>query len=305
MAQRIIPAAQLKTVSKVPDSKDTIKFKLATQEIIYIVDMFRDTLHLLVKTPNNPFIAPVNIEIIQSFMKRVGYHGIVDKCLYNGDYDSSRDNDFGCILTDEIRATDDYKETTPRAHRTPTLIAASPQEKKRKQSTRETSSPIKSLKVTIKQNWIEPGSYKEYPKHVDDDDENVEEKKDDEMGSLENRTKKMQTPIPTPPRSHRIYISSDDIIDVQTSRIYDQGHGKKIATNDLIEANLKRDVTDSVIQERDAFQSKVPALISKELDAQAPKIIEELFKIYVQNNVIQVHPTTTSSTATTSSADLP
>ncbi|GJX05156.1 hypothetical protein Tco_0191072 [Tanacetum coccineum] len=32
-----------KTCSKVPETKDTIKFKLDIQEITYIVDMFRDT----------------------------------------------------------------------------------------------------------------------------------------------------------------------------------------------------------------------------------------------------------------------
>ncbi|GJS05001.1 hypothetical protein Tco_0321509 [Tanacetum coccineum] len=53
-----------KTVSKVPDTKDTIRFKLDTQEIVYTVDMFRDTLKLPVETPYNPFIVPVNIEII-------------------------------------------------------------------------------------------------------------------------------------------------------------------------------------------------------------------------------------------------
>nr|GEY64712.1 hypothetical protein [Tanacetum cinerariifolium] len=41
--------------------------------------------------------------------------------------------------------------TTPKAHRTPILTAASPQGKKRKQSVRETSSPRKSFQVTIKQ----------------------------------------------------------------------------------------------------------------------------------------------------------
>ncbi|GJS97872.1 hypothetical protein Tco_0819042 [Tanacetum coccineum] len=81
------------------------------------------------------------------------------------------------FLTAEIRATDDYKEyetvfvgvdvlmnqpqpvvstqgthrNTPRAHRTPTLTAASPQGKKRKQQAGEISSPRKSLKVTIRQ----------------------------------------------------------------------------------------------------------------------------------------------------------
>ncbi|GKD21542.1 hypothetical protein Tco_1223245 [Tanacetum coccineum] len=57
------------------------------QEIIYIVDMFRDTLQQPVETPDNPFVAPVNIEVIQSFMQTVGYQGIVNK--YN-DYLSRR-----------------------------------------------------------------------------------------------------------------------------------------------------------------------------------------------------------------------
>ncbi|GJV04673.1 hypothetical protein Tco_1338242 [Tanacetum coccineum] len=72
-----------KIVRKVPDTKDTIIFKLDSQEIIYTVDMFRDTLQLPVETPDNPFIAPVNIEIIESFMNRVGYQGVVDKDFMN------------------------------------------------------------------------------------------------------------------------------------------------------------------------------------------------------------------------------
>ncbi|GJZ25795.1 hypothetical protein Tco_0570048 [Tanacetum coccineum] len=52
---------------------------LDSQEIIYTVDMFRDTLRLPVETLNNLIIAPVNIEIIESFMNRVGYQGVVDK----------------------------------------------------------------------------------------------------------------------------------------------------------------------------------------------------------------------------------
>ncbi|GJX03817.1 hypothetical protein Tco_0189733 [Tanacetum coccineum] len=81
------------------------------------------------------------------------------------------------FLTKEISTTNDYKKyetvfvgldvpmsqpqlvvfnqgthrTTTKAHRTPTLTTVSPQGKKRKQSAGETSSPNKSLKVTIKQ----------------------------------------------------------------------------------------------------------------------------------------------------------
>ncbi|GJX41418.1 hypothetical protein Tco_0256408 [Tanacetum coccineum] len=304
------------------------------------------------ETPDNLFFAPVNKEIIESFMHTVGYQGVVDKvnafytkflaqpwqtmfkvfnrCLttrtsghdqtkinilqlfhvvvnrtnvdyvallwwdfmnckfpsihsrLEEDYDSIKDDIplvsvytmgnvtvrgmliLDAFLTKEIHATDDYKgyemvfvnvvvpmnqpqlvvstqgthRSTHRAHRTPTLTTASPQGKKKKQSAGETSSPQKSLKVTIKQKQvvegekdkesyadkfaasmihndddfrdrIELGSHKEYLEVIDDDDDNEEEKKDDEMGSLENRTEKMQTPIPRTPRFPRINLSSD------------------------------------------------------------------------------------------------
>ncbi|GJY42396.1 hypothetical protein Tco_0429666 [Tanacetum coccineum] len=51
----------------------------ATIDFIYTVDMFRDILHLPVETPENPFVAPVNIATIEAFMNRVGYQGVVDK----------------------------------------------------------------------------------------------------------------------------------------------------------------------------------------------------------------------------------
>ncbi|GJX16749.1 hypothetical protein Tco_0217581 [Tanacetum coccineum] len=76
------------------------------------------------------------------------------------------------------------------------------------------------------------------------------------------------------------------------------------ATDDLIENNLKPSIAATIIEDRDAFRSEIPNLVSQESNAQAPKIIEELFKNCVQSNVIQVHPTTTTSTETTSSTDL-
>ncbi|GJS57565.1 hypothetical protein Tco_0652349 [Tanacetum coccineum] len=300
-------------------------------------------------------------------------------------------------LTIEIRATNDFKEyemvfrnivvpvnqpqpvgstqgthrTTPRAYRTPTLTIASPQGKKRKQNARDTSSPQKSLKVTIKQKHviegekdvesyankfvasmihddvddsrdrIEPGSHNEHPKVVVDDDDNKEEKKyekeGDEMGKLKDTVSlSPATTSKDPHKERRIsnkyshllgalhrmcrcqkYMIRDIECKCVTTNEFWKVHGKvdqvlyeivhqlaERATNDLIKENLKRVVADTVIQERDAFQAEVPALISKEFDAQAPQIIEELFKNYVQNNVIQVHPTTTTSTKTTLSANL-
>ncbi|GJW14642.1 hypothetical protein Tco_0018775 [Tanacetum coccineum] len=52
---------------------------LDTQEITYIVDMFRATLQLPVETLENPFVVPATIEIIKSFMHTVSYQGVVDK----------------------------------------------------------------------------------------------------------------------------------------------------------------------------------------------------------------------------------
>ncbi|GJX20531.1 retrovirus-related pol polyprotein from transposon TNT 1-94 [Tanacetum coccineum] len=336
--------AEYKIVSKVPDTKDTIKFKLDTQEILYTLNMFRDTLNFPVKTPDNPFIVPVNIKVIESFMQTVGYQGVVDKvsafylkflaqpwqtifkvfnrCLttsisvhdqtkisilqlfhvvvnrINVDYAALLWWDFiNCVfqkkdplftkllisdlmkkfhpfLKDLMRiiipsrmiffvSTQGTHRTTPRAHRTPTLTAASPQGKKRKQSAEETKDEIDKMvegdedeesyasefvdsmlndDVDDFDTRIEPGSHKENPEVVDDDDVNDKEKQDEskddnvkktddavkekdnddhtdhalvrtqEMGSLENRTEKIQTLIPTPNRSFRKDLSLNKTI---------------------------------------------------------------------------------------------
>ncbi|GJZ39970.1 hypothetical protein Tco_0586533, partial [Tanacetum coccineum] len=217
----------------------------------------------------------------------------------------------------------------------------SPQGKKRKQSDGETSLLQKSIKVTIRQKQvvegekdkesyadkfaasmihnhdddfgdrIETGSHKEHPEVVDDDDDNQEEKKDDEMGSLENMTEKMQTPIPITPRSPMIILSSDKNINQEltvtvspsTTTSSKDPHKKRHISNKyshlpgalrkmcrsqgykirdkerkFLTRNLKRVVADTIIQERDAFQA--------------------------EHNVIQVHPTITTSTDTTLLADL-
>ncbi|GJU09749.1 hypothetical protein Tco_1132145 [Tanacetum coccineum] len=72
-------ATLLWTVSKVPGLEETIKFMLNTQQFVYTVDMFRDILQLLVETLENPFVAPLNMETIETFINRVDYQGVVDK----------------------------------------------------------------------------------------------------------------------------------------------------------------------------------------------------------------------------------
>nr|GEY13986.1 hypothetical protein [Tanacetum cinerariifolium] len=149
--------------------------------------------------------------------------------------------------------------------------------KKGKRAARETSSPIQSLKIRIKQqkpptitplppsddqeleerllkedieklvdeneestanefadtvllsdedssDRLEPQSHKEKSKNINDDDDDVEKKDDDDdhtdhvlirtrrTGSSEIRVAKMQTPIPSPPRSFRNVLSLDKAI---------------------------------------------------------------------------------------------
>ncbi|GJW76101.1 hypothetical protein Tco_0137783 [Tanacetum coccineum] len=168
------------------------------------------------------------LEIPQSIKE--DYHSINDDILLVSVYTIRDVRVRGMLipdefLTEETRATDDFKESTPSAHRTPT-ITASPQGK-RKQSAGESSSPLKSLKITIRQQKVverekdeddskdrlEPESHKDKPENIDDDDEKYIEKVDEEeggeTGSLETRTEEMQTPIPTTLRSPRTILSSD------------------------------------------------------------------------------------------------
>ncbi|GJS65219.1 retrotransposon protein, putative, ty1-copia subclass [Tanacetum coccineum] len=299
---------------------------LDTEKFTYNVDMLHDTLHLLVETLENPFVAPVNIQTIEALMKRVGYQGVVDKlsAFYMKNLAQPWQTMFkiplvsvyttgnvliremlipDAFLTEEIRATDDFKEyeavfmnevapmnqlksvvstqgmhrSTPRAHRTPTLTA-SPQGKKRKQSVRESNSPQKSLKITIRQQKVvevekddddskdrlEPESHKENPKHFDDDDdeEKVDEMKDAEMGSLETRTEEMHTQIPTTPRSPRKILSLDK--------------------------NIDQELTDTALT----------LIVTTSKDPLSKGRISSKY------SHLLVHPTTTTSTETTSSADL-
>nr|GEY44998.1 hypothetical protein [Tanacetum cinerariifolium] len=146
-----------RTVSKVPGPKETIKFMLIPQRIEEDYHSIKD-----------------DIPLVSVYTTRdVRVRGMLISDAF---------------LTEEIHVTNYFKE----AHRTPTFIA-SPQGKKRKQIVGESSSLHKSLKITIRQqkvvesekdddseNRLEPGSHKENPEHIDDDDEKDKEKVDEE-----------------------------------------------------------------------------------------------------------------------------
>ncbi|GJT14218.1 integrase, catalytic region, zinc finger, CCHC-type containing protein [Tanacetum coccineum] len=417
-----VPAVYLQqfwqTVSKVPNTKDTIKFKLNSQEIVYIVDMFRSTLNLPVETTEKPFIKPARMKFIQPFMQIVRYQGVVDKKkdvityprftkliiadlikkfdsipqILEEEYHSIKDDiplvsvyTIGNVtirgmlipdefITDEICAIKEYKEyvkvfvgvEVPMIQPQPvdeiakatllslalhkTAIAAEAQENVAKVQEKLEEEDISKMvegeddEESYASDFadsmlnddddsgtmIEPGSHKEHLKFVDDDDDDETEKekkhdnkndekanddeKKDETGSMETRKEKirqgymiqhMEKKYVTDREFWKVHGKVDKVLHEIIPQIAEK------ATDYLIEGNMKRVVADIVIQERDALQAEVPALVLKEFADQAPQIIEEHFKSYVSNNVIQVHPTTNvlkrkfekSSTSTTSCKD--
>ncbi|GJU95092.1 hypothetical protein Tco_1319848 [Tanacetum coccineum] len=274
------------------------------------------------------FTKLIIVDLMNKFLKipkriKEDYHSIKDDIPLVSVYTTGDVRVRGMLIpnefmTEEIRATYDFKEyetmfmhvdvpinqsqpvistkgthtSTPRAHRTRTLTAI---EKEKDDDDSE--------------DRIEPESHKDNPEHVDDNDDKNDEKVDEEeggeMGSLETRTKETQTLIPTTPRSTRTNLSSSkEYYSGIDGYFLHQGVSQlaEKATKELIENNLKACIAATIIEDRDAFRSEVPDLVSQEFNAQAPKIIEELFKNYMQSNVLK-HKFEKSSTANTSYRD--
>ncbi|GJV85770.1 hypothetical protein Tco_1525668 [Tanacetum coccineum] len=151
-----------------------------------------------------------------------------------------------------------------------------------------------------------PESHKENPETVDDDDdddkeENKDDKKDDDNDDDDNDD-----------HTHHTLVKDQELTatvsPTPATTSQDRSKTRRVSSKykHISRAlhRMCRRQADIIIQERDAFQAEVPALISKEFVDHAPKINEELFKIHMNNNVIQVQPTTSASTSTTTSVDL-
>ncbi|GJR15949.1 hypothetical protein Tco_0798601 [Tanacetum coccineum] len=179
---------------------------------------------------------------------------------------------------------------------------------KRKQIAGESSSPQKSLKITIKQKQIvekddddfedriEPESHKDNPKVIDDDDDKENEKI---LSSDKKTFQELTDIVSNPTTSTSKHSQVKKIISSKYSHL-----PRALRKMCRRQANLKLCILNTIVEDRDAFRSEVPAFSSKELKAHAPAIIKELFKNHVQSNVIHVYPTTTTSTKTKSSANL-
>ncbi|GKA11432.1 hypothetical protein Tco_0690978 [Tanacetum coccineum] len=129
----------------------------------------------------------------------------------------------------------------------------------------------------------EPGSHKENPKKNDDGDEKKDDKKDDDDDNDDDHDD--HALIRTRGIKEKVDEAIKDIVPKLSTT----------ATSDLINDNLSRIVANVFKKEKESSQAGVPALISQEFVTHAPKIIEELFRIHMQNTVINVHPTTSTS----------
>nr|GEX16827.1 hypothetical protein [Tanacetum cinerariifolium]GEX16828.1 hypothetical protein [Tanacetum cinerariifolium]GEX16829.1 hypothetical protein [Tanacetum cinerariifolium]GEX16830.1 hypothetical protein [Tanacetum cinerariifolium] len=259
MAQHIIPAAQL-----VP------KFQGIRRCNNYVM------------LQNNPFVALVNIEIIESYMHMVGYQGVVDKKYpsisqrHDEDYLSIKDDILlvsvystenvlfrgmrilDAFLTNDMRATNDYKKTTPRAHKTPTLTAVSPQGKKRKQSAREISSPRKSLKVTIKQ---KPKTTSIPPPSDDKESEEDEESYASTFANfMLNDDDDVDSDTKIVPRSHKEnleVVDDDDDVNVIKKKD-DEKNDEDVEKTDVVAKEKYNDATGSMETRNEQMQTPIP-----------------------------------------------
>ncbi|GKA37723.1 hypothetical protein Tco_0724288 [Tanacetum coccineum] len=185
---------------------------------------------VLVETPTNPFITPSTIKVIEPFMQTVGYQGVCDK----GDVIVQGMFILDAFITDEIRATEDYKEYEMVFSRLVPMIQTTIglQEKL------EEEDIVKMVEGDEDEESAR--SHKKNLENVDDDEnENENKKKDDDddkksddnddhtdhtlvgnqaTSSMETRKEKMQTPIPSPTRSPRTNLSSDKTLSQELTK---------------------------------------------------------------------------------------
>ncbi|GKA97318.1 hypothetical protein Tco_0825212 [Tanacetum coccineum] len=145
-------------------------------------------------------------------------------------------------------------------------------------------------------NRLELESHKENLETIDDDDENAKEK--------------IQTPIPSPPRSPRTNLSSDKNVSQEmtttVSPIADttsQGHSKQTSINTKEKMREIPDLLKNLIPELTV--AKTNELIKEAVPRLVNATITRDREIAPTNNtVLSLYPTTSLSTATTSTANI-
>ncbi|GKA60854.1 hypothetical protein Tco_0760261 [Tanacetum coccineum] len=175
---------------------------------------------------------------------------------------------------------------------------------------------------------IEPGSLKENPERVSDDDEtekekevaqDMKEKETEEVGIEQNIVEKEvedDTNV-EPERTEKVVKETEvaNVSDSQETRneqtqtpisspIRSPRNLTVTKTSEMLKKEMPRLVKLAVNKDREVSPVDISGMVSKEFVAHGPKLIKELFRKHMQNTTLNLYPKTSSSTATTSSANL-
>nr|GFA24120.1 hypothetical protein [Tanacetum cinerariifolium] len=125
---------------------------------------------------------------------------------------------------------------------------------------------------------------------------------DDVTGSMGIRKERKQTPTPSPIRSPMNVSSSDKTVyeELTATAIPEITFSK---TNEMIREEMPCLVHLAVKKDREVDPIHAQEMIAKEFATHGPKMTEELFRKHIQNT-LNLYPTTSTSTAGKSSADL-
>ncbi|GKF00416.1 hypothetical protein Tco_0023766, partial [Tanacetum coccineum] len=148
---------------------------------------------------------------------------------------------------------------------------------------------------------LEPGSHKEYPEHVFDDEAFKKEK---EVVKIMKETNVDDTSA----KKNTEVVTEKEVVDIKRGLI--RSHIKtKFITREFFVDKIKEVIQhyDKIIPELTI--TKTNEMLKKgdaslEFAAHGPMLIEELFQKHMQNTTLNLYPKIKSSTATTSSTDL-
>nr|GEZ24110.1 hypothetical protein [Tanacetum cinerariifolium] len=308
MAQHMIPTAQLvpryKQIGRCNNYAVLQSIPCSPEcRIVGLILLDHCLSHALTATvdvPANLFVAPANIHIIEAFMNRVGYQGVVDKVqemLEQEEIDKLADGNedeesYASAFADSVINNDDVYTGSK----------------------------------------LEPESHKEHPEHVSDDDEtkrkDEEVEKEKEVVEIAKETnvddisaKKNNEVVTEKEVVDMNDLSSDkkiseELADTVTPTNATSSKTPSTTTRQKKSFTLKtrclpgsiaempRLVKLAVNKDREVFSVDIFGMVSKEFAAHGPKLIKELFRKHMQNTTLNLYPKTNSSAATTSSADL-
>nr|GEU78872.1 hypothetical protein [Tanacetum cinerariifolium] len=308
--------------SKVPNANDIIRFMVDKEDIIYTQDMFHTSLKLPTATTKKPFIPSVVFLTSRNLSR-----SLVIKDKYRDLVHSIDDIIEATQLSlAEAKNAKVYEEQQNVAL-VKNKILEEDVEKLVEGDDESSGDEIANTMVLSDEDSddrIEPGSHKENLEEIVDDDEKndddkhndakIDENKDNDdnhtnhsliknrkIGSSKIMTEKMQTRISLtldPLELTYLWTRQVGIVEKVNEALREIApQPATSATNDLNKDNLLWLVTNDVKKEIEQSKVVVPALISQEFATHAPKVIEKLFKIHMQNIVLNVHPTSSTSTA--------